>query len=235
MPKDWSKAVVAEAVGTFALIFVGVLSIAGVDIAGAVPGTTNLAAIGLAHGLTIAVMVAALGAISGGHFNPAVTFAFVLTGRMKMGVGLFYWLAQLAGAVLAAVLISLMYGPAQVATGTPQLNETVPFASGVVTEAVATFFLVLVVFGTAVDARAPKSVYPLAIGLTVALDIMAIGPLTGGAMNPARTFGPAVASGTWANHLVYWAGPLLGAACAAMLYQLVLADKTPAEPPAETA
>lgn len=229
MPKDWPKAVVAEAVGTFALIFVGVLSIIAVDVVGAPVGTRDLTAIGLAHGLAIAVMVAALGAVSGGHFNPAVTFAFVLTGRMKAGVGLFYWISQLAGAVLAGVLISLCFGPSMVAGGTPVLGDTVGSSAGVLCEAVATFFLVLVVFGTAVDPKAPKSVYPLAIGLTVALDIMAIGPLTGGAMNPARTFGPAVASGTWAGHWVYWAGPLFGGAIAGLLYQHVLADKTPAE------
>jgi len=227
VPKNWIKQAVAEAIGTFALIFIGVLAISGAGIAGA-PGTvTNLASIGLAHGLTIAVMVAALGAISGGHFNPAVTFGFVVTGRMSPAVGLMYWVAQLAGASAAAGILASLFGPAPVSGGTPDLAPSVGFAAGVVVEAITTFFLVLVVFGTAVDARAPKAVYPLAIGLTVALDIMAAGPLTGAAMNPARTFGPALASGHWANHLVYWVGPLLGGGLAAAIQHFFLMERPP--------
>jgi len=213
------KPLVAEFIGTFALIFIGVLSIAGVHIAGAPETMANLASIGLAHGLTIAVMVAALGAISGGHFNPAVTLGFVITRRMSPTKGLAYWAAQLTGASVAAFIIAAAFGPATVAGATPALAVDVSPVAGVVMEAITTFFLVLVVFGTAVDERAPKSVYPLAIGLTVALDIMAIGPITGAAMNPARAFGPALACGHWASHLVYWAGPLIGGAVAAIVYQ----------------
>jgi aquaporin TIP len=228
MPKSWMKLAVAEAIGTFALIFIGVLSISGAKIAGAPDTLTNLASIGLAHGLTIAVMVAALGAISGGHFNPAVTFGFVLTGRMSPAAGLMYWLAQLAGASVAAGILAMLFGSGPVSSGTPDLAPSVGFAAGVVVEAITTFFLVLVVFGTAVDERAPKAVYPLAIGLTVALDIMAAGPLTGAAMNPARTFGPALASGHWTNHLVYWVGPLLGGGLAALVQHFVLMERPPA-------
>ena len=218
----------AEAIATFALCFVGVLAIAA-------PGG-SLVTVALAHGLTIAVMVAAVGAVSGAHINPAVTFGFVITGRMGLAKGGLYWIAQLAGAAIAgflllaildgSVLATAVDGGAKgiVAGGTPQLGG-VDVMSGILLEVVTTFFLVFVIFGTAVDDRAPKYVFPLAIGLTVALDIMAIGPLTGAAMNPARHFGPALASGMWENVVVYWVGPLIGGALGAMTQHFVLMKK----------
>lgn len=224
---NWLKPALAEAIGTFALIFIGVLSISGANFGGAPEGIVNLVSIALAHGLTITVMVAALGAISGGHFNPAVTIGFVMTGRMNPVMGFVYWLAQLVGASAAGILLVALVGTDPVSIGTPDLGRNVSLSAGVVVEAVATFFLVLVVFGTAVDERAPKSVFPFAIGLTIALDIMAIGPLTGGAVNPARAFGPAIASGHWTNHLVYWTGPLIGGTLAAFVYQLFLMEQAP--------
>ena len=199
MSDNLGKAALAEAIGTFALIFSGVLAITGAKIAGAPDGFANLASIGLAHGLTIAVMVAALGAISGGHFNPAVTFGFVITGRLAPARGVVYWIAQLVGAALAGFLIVGLFGKDAAGNGTRIWAANVSVGAGIAIEAVTTFFLVLVIFGTAVDPRAPRNVFPLAIGLTVALDIMATGPLTGAAMNPARWFGPAVAAGHWAN------------------------------------
>ena len=230
MRNDWTRPVVAEAIGTFALIFSGVLAISGAKVGGAPGEVANLASIGLAHGLTIAVMVAALGAISGGHFNPAVTLGFVVTGRMSPARGALYWAGQLAGAAAAGLLMTALFGAERVKEGTPDLGKGGGLAAGVVTEAVTTFFLVLVVFGTAVDPRAPKSVFPLAIGLTVALDIMATGPITGAAMNPARTFGPALASGHWNNHAVYWVGPLVGGALAALLQHAFLLERAPTPP-----
>jgi MIP family channel proteins len=222
-----AKAFVAEFIGTFALIFSGVLAISAVGIVSA-PGTVaNLASIGLAHGLAIAVMVAALGAVSGGHFNPAITFGFVVTGRMPVTKGIAYWIAQLLGAAIAGYLMVFMYGHNAVSNGTPDLGANVSMTAGIITEAVTTFFLVLVVFGTAVDERAPKSVFPFAIGFTVALDIMATGPLTGAAMNPARTFGPAIASGHFAHHIVYWVGPLIGGALAGLIEHHFLFEKAP--------
>jgi MIP family channel proteins len=173
-------------------------------------------------------MVAALGAVSGGHFNPAITLGFVVTRRLSPATGLVYWLAQLAGATLAGLVVAALFGTGAVAAGTPGLSTGVSSASGAVLEAVATFFLVLVVFGTAVDGRAPKSVYPFAIGLTITLGILAIGTLTGGALNPARAFGPALASGQWASQLVYWIGPLIGGAAAALLEEHLLMER-PAE------
>ena len=223
MPVDRPRVFVAEFIGTFALVFVGVLSISAEQLTGAPAGTTApLIQIAFAHGLILAVMIAALGAISGGHFNPAVTFGFVITGRLKPLDGGVYWAAQLIGAVVAGFLLTFMGGESYVAAGTPAVAENVGIGMAIVMEAVCTFFLVLVVFGTAVDERAPKSVYPFAIGLTVAASIMAIGSITGAALNPARAFGPALATSEWNHHFVYWIGPLAGGAAAGLLQHLLL-------------
>lgn len=221
MQPSLGKQCAAEFIGTFALIFVGV---------GAIYHNAGLLAVALAQGLTIAVMVSATGGISGGQLNPAVTFGLLVGGQMDLRRSVAYWLAQLAGATVAAFLLLLVFTgqmdpkdqplPAAtiVANGTPTLAaKGVTFAQGVTIEAVLTFFLVFVVYGSAVDARAPK-IGGLAIGFTVALDILFGGPFTGAAMNPARVFGPALASGHWAGHAIYWLGPLLGAGLAGLIY-----------------
>jgi aquaporin Z len=224
-----ARALTAEAIGTFALCFIGILSINLDAITGA-EGTTSLVTVAFAHGLTIAVMVAALGALSGAHFNPAVTAGFVATGRMAPVRGAQYVGAQVAGAALASLLLAFLFGREVVAAGTPAVANNVHPVGGAVVELVTTFFLVLVVFGTAVDDRAPKSLFPLAIGLTVVLDIMATGPITGAAMNPARALGPALVGGMWEAHWVYWVGPLLGAIAAAFLqHRFFLAHAPSAE------
>jgi MIP family channel proteins len=219
------KQCVAEFIGTFALIFVGIgaihnnLPTAGVGLLG----------VALAHGLTIAVMVTATGAISGGQLNPAVTFGLLIGGQMNLKKSVAYWVAQLAGATVAGLLCAQLLGVDAVKDGTPDIDPTmavdaagnvhliVSTTKAIVIEAVLTFFLVFVVYGSAVDVHAPK-IGGLAIGLTVALDILFGGPLTGAAMNPARTFGPALASGHWNNHMVYWIGPMLGGALAGLIY-----------------
>ena len=210
------KPCVAEFIGTFTLIFVGV---------GAIYQNAGLLAVAFAHGLAIAVMVSATGAISGGHLNPAVSFGLWVGGKIDLPRLAAYWVAQLLGAVAAAFLLLYVFAqlPNQVpsdivAKGTPDLlREGISSAQGIVIEGVLTFFLVFVVYGTAVDGRAPK-IGGLAIGLTVTLDILFNGPLTGAAMNPARVFGPAVASGHWTNHAVYWIGPLAGGGLAGLVY-----------------
>ncbi|MBI3853696.1 MAG: MIP family channel protein [Verrucomicrobia bacterium] len=213
------KQCVAELIGTFTLIFIGVGAIYN-DGSNANVGLLGIA---LAHGLAIAVMVSATGAISGGHLNPAVTLGVYVGGKMDLPKAIAYWISQLVGATVAGImLVNLLGNAAQsgaqiVAAGTPDLGANVTKMQGIMIEAVLTFFLVFVVYGTAVDARAPK-IGGLAIGLTVALDILFGGPLTGGAMNPARTFGPALASAHWNNHLVYWIGPMLGGALAGLVY-----------------
>jgi MIP family channel proteins len=213
MQQPLLKQCVAELIGTFALIFIGV---------GAINANPGLLGVALAHGLTIAVMVSATAGISGGHLNPAVTLGLLVGRQIDSRKAIAYGISQLLGAVVAGILLVNLLGNAvhsgaeAVAAGTPDLDG-IGVVKGTLIEAVLTFFLVFVVYGTAVDPRAPK-IGGLAIGLTVALDILFGGPLTGAAMNPARTFGPAVASAHWNNHLVYWVGPMLGGAAAGLIY-----------------
>jgi len=224
-----SKALIAEFIGTFALIFIGVGAIATNYInRGGITGTAvELTAIALAHGFTIAVMVSATAAISGGHLNPAVTFGALLAGKIDSKNAVGYIVVQCLGAIFAASLIKLAI-PLQtlqaVGMGTPALgNGETPFM-GLIIEFILTFFLVFVVFGTAIDARAPR-LGGLFIGLTVALDILAGGSLSGAAMNPARYLGPALMGGGLQNFWLYWIGPLAGGGAAALLYHYTLEDK----------
>lgn len=219
MQPSLSRVLIAEAIGAFTLVFIGVLVTSAALLVGAPDGVITLTTAALAQGLAIGVMVAALGHISGGHFNPAITFGFVVSGRMDAGRGALYWLAQLAGAILAALILLPVIGRAAIGAGTPALVPGLGWIPGAILEAIGTFFLVYVVFGTVVDKRAPAGVYPLAIGLTIALCIMGFGLLTGGSVNPARAFGPALVSGEWSNQLVYWVGPLIGGGVAGALYQ----------------
>jgi aquaporin Z len=173
----------------------------------------------VAHGLILSIMVTATMRISG-HLNPAVTLGFLAARRIEPLMAMLYIVAQLLGALLAAYALKALF-PHDVATATrlggQSLAVDVTFAQGIFAEAIATFFLVFAVFGTAVDPHAPK-VGGFAIGLTVAADILAIGPLTGASMNPARSLGPAVVSGQYEAQGVYWIGPILGGLAAALLY-----------------
>lgn len=213
----------AEAIGTFGLIFFG----AGAILQQQATQTVGTTGIAVAHGLAILVGVYALGHISGGHFNPAITFGMWLTKRLGVGGAILYWIAQLVGASLAAWMLSFAYqgGPVDVHLGTPAIDPTISPRTGLALEAIMTFFLVLVVFGTAVDPRAPKGFAGLAIGLTITAGILVGGALTGGAMNPARAFGPALASQYWQDQWIYWVGPLLGGGVAAILYDRFLLQR----------
>ena len=218
MERDWPQRAVAELVGAFTLVFIGAGSIAV-----AAQGGGALVTVALAHGLAIAVMVSAVGHISGGHFNPAVTLGFLVTGRMTVALAWVYWIAQLLGAVLGALLLSWLVPNAltdPVNLGAPALGLGTGAGAGMVIEAILTFFLVWVVFATAADPRGTfTSIAGLAIGLTIALDICMGGPLTGAAMNPARAFGPELVDGDWTDAWVWYVGPLLGGAIAALAYQ----------------
>jgi aquaporin TIP len=213
--RDWLQRAVAELIGAFALVFVGAGSIA---VAGG-----DLLAVAFAHGLVIAVMASAVGHISGAHFNPAVTFGFLVTRRMAPGLAAVYWIAQFAGAVLGALLLTLVL-PNELTDpnglGAPALGAGIGAGSALVIEAVLTFFLVWVIFATAADPRGTfASIAGLAIGLTITLDILMGGPLTGAAMNPARALGPQLVQGEWADAWVWYLGPLVGGALAALLYE----------------
>ncbi len=223
-----SQKLVAEFIGTFALIFFGAGSIcADQYLHGA--GGLGLLGIALAHGLAIGIMVSALGHISGGHFNPAVTIGIWVTKRLNTIDALLYWAAQLAGATAAAFLLKTVIPEdiwRAVSLGTPELARDFPVWAGMSLEAVTTFFLVLVVFATAVDEKgAFRSIAGFGIGLTITLGILVAGPFTGAALNPARAFGPALAATHWAHHGVYWIGPLAGGFLAGLLYDSLYLKK----------
>lgn len=213
----------AEFLGTFTLCFIGQGAVCVHYITGS--ADSGLLQVALAHGLALVTMISALGAVSGGHFNPAVTFGFVVTGRQTMGSAACYWGSQLLGAVAASFLLRGFFSTAvwqATRLGAAQISPEINAGSAVVIETILTFFLVTVVWGTAVDERAPRGLAGMAIGLTVTMDIQMAGPLTGAAMNPARAFGPALANGVFDDHWVYWTGPLGGAALAAFLYSRFL-------------
>jgi MIP family channel proteins len=220
---------IAEFIGTFALIFAGVGSIcADQFLRTGGQGGLGLLGIALAHGLAIAIMVTSVGHISGGHFNPAVTIGFWVTRKISTFDGLTYWVAQLAGATAAAYLLRLLPFDvwSAVQLGTPDLASGISRTSGMVFEGVMTFFLVFVVFATAVDPKgAFNKVAGFAIGLTITMGALFGGPFTGAALNPARAFGPALAANHWSNHLVYWIGPLAGGVAAGWLYDTLFLSK----------
>ena len=219
-PLQEGRKLAAEALGAFALIFIG----AGAII---VTGGANLVAIAIAHGLAIALMISAVGHISGGLYNPALTIGLWATRRISTVSGILYIIAQLVGAVVAALALTLLFPDVmREATnlGTPGVSPGIDFVQAVGIEAIATFFLMTAVFGTALDPRGP-ALGGFGIGLVLTMDILAVGALTGAAMNPARAFGPALLSGTWDDHLVWWIGPIIGAVLAAVVYHYVFADE----------
>ena len=215
--QDRTRAYIAEGVGTFALVFIGAGSICMNEYTGHGLGLLGVA---MAQGLILSVAVTATAAISGGHLNPAITFGFFILGKMDRNLALRYAGAQLLGATLAGfslrwVFAEHVWRPARL--GTPDLAPDVTTIPGIFLEAILTFLLAFAFWGTLVDSRAPR-IGGFGIGLTLCTGILAGGPLTGAALNPARAFGPALASGQWGSHLVYWLGPLLGGAAAAFLY-----------------
>lgn len=210
----------AEFLGTFALCFVG----QGAIVMQQATGGGSLLVVAVAHGLALAVMISALSSWSGAHFNPAVTLGFVVTRRMSLTSAVTYWVSQLAGAIAASFLLrSVVPGEAGEAVhfGVPLLAAGVSASQGVLIEFVLTFFLVTAVWGTLVDERAPR-IGGFGIGLAVLMDTLMGGPLTGAAMNPARAFGAACASGVWTDHWVYWLAPMLGAVAAARIYKSLM-------------
>jgi MIP family channel proteins len=231
MNAQTGRSLVAEFLGTFALVFIGAGSIVTNQWT---KGAVGLGGIAAAHALVLAIMITALGHISGGHFNPAVTFGIWIARRISIGSAALYWVAQLLGAVVAGFLLLAVFPSEQwqpVHLGTPALGLGIGFAKGVLIEAILTFFLVLAVFGVAVDSRGSfKTVAGFGIGLVLGFDILLGGPLTGAAMNPARAFGPALASGYWQDDLVYWIGPLIGSAVASLVYgYLLIPRRAPSE------
>jgi aquaporin Z len=215
------KALIAEFIGTFALIFIGVGSIAADNLTFGQVGLTGIA---LAHGLTIAVMISATAAVSGGHLNPAVTIGLFTAKKIDLQNTIGYVIAQCLGALVAAFLIKLCVPTSilnSIGMGTPALADGITMSMGLITEIILTFFLVFVVYGTAVDRRAPQ-VGGLFIGLAVSLGILMGGPISGAAMNPARHLGPALLGGGLTNMWLYWVGPIVGGILAAQCYKRFL-------------
>lgn len=214
---EWVLPLIVEGIGTFTLIFVG---------AGAIIQTagTNLVAIALAHGLAIGLMVAAAGHISGGAYNPAVTLGLAIAGKLRPDKAVAYVVAQLIGAVVAALMLKAVF-PSElvdaVALGTPAVGAGFSAGNALLAELITTFFFLYIIFGVAVDRRGPVLIAPLVIGLAIAMDIFAIGGVSGAAMNPARWFGPALVQGEWSDWWVWIVGPLVGGALAAALYYYV--------------
>lgn len=230
----------AEAIGTFALCFIGAGAICITTMQGA--GYEGLIGVAAAHGLILSIGVSATMNISGGHLNPAVTFAMLITKRINIVDAIQYIIAQCVGGVIAGMLILFIFRGMEAPNGelvvhacqlgTPNFKSSViEAAPAALVEIMMTFLLVFAVFGTAVDPRAPK-IGGWGIGLTVGACIFLGGPLTGAALNPARCFGTGVVAALsdnfelfWSQQWVYWVGPIAGGAISAMIYQNLILDK----------
>ncbi len=213
-----ARSLVAEAIGTFTLVFAG----CGAIMVDAKTGALGHVGVAITFGLVIMAMIYAIGHISGAHFNPSVTLAFALTRHFPWPRVALYWAAQLAGALIAALLLRESLGDiAHVGATLPSGSDAQAF----LWESVLTFFLMFVIMAVATDTRAVGEAAAIAIGGTVGLDAMFGGPITGASMNPARSLGPAIAASDYTAIWVYLTAPLLGAALAAITYQVIRADE----------
>jgi MIP family channel proteins len=228
-----TQACVCEFLGTFALVFFGCASIivTGGSIGGQpimAPGTSGgLVTVALAHGLILSIAICSGMYVSGGLFNPALTLGMVVAGKKTFPEAVMFIVVQLLGAACAAGLLLVVLSPEVANSADVKLGATIGkltemrFFWGVIAfEAIGTFALMTSVLAATVDDRAHK-LGGFVIGLTLAAAILAIGPLTGGSLNPARTFGPAVSGSHWDMHWAYWLGPVAGACLAAVVYREV--------------
>jgi aquaporin Z len=213
----------AEFIGTFAFVFIGAGAAAVVGSGVGLPGIT---AIAFAHGLAIMAFAFAYGSVSGGHMNPAVTVGVLAAGAMSVGEAIGYIVSQLIGGIAGALLLRTVLGGAATGLGMPALAHnlalgattlTITPEAGFMIEALLGFFLVTVVLSTAVAGRA-GSLAPLAIGMTLTLNILMGGALTGAPFNPARALGPMVATGNFNDAWLYLTAPVVGAIVAALLH-----------------
>lgn len=223
------KRAVAELVGTFVLVFLGTGSVVSTVVFFKGVESAGLLLIGLAFGFAVLMMIYAFGHISGTHINPAVTIALWATGRFRSRDAAAYIVAQLIGALGASLVIVAIVGQRAVdaGLGSTLQGTGVNYGQAILSEAVTTFFLVLTIWGSAVDERAPKGFAGIAIGIVVAADIMVTGPITGASMNPARTFGPYLGetifggANHWSQFPIYLIGPIVGGLVAAFLYDYI--------------
>jgi MIP family channel proteins len=217
----------AEFIGTFGLVFAGP-GAAAVDVASG-GGVTGVG-VGMSFGLIVMAMIFALGHISGCHINPAVSIAMFATGRIPLARTAGFIAAQLAGAVLAGLAIVAIVGDdGQAGASVPRINGA---DAALYSELILTFFLAFVVFSVATDDRAQGAFAAIAIGGYVGFAATGWGPVANASMNPARSFGPAVAANAWDSHWVYWVGPIAGALLAAAVYETLRAPAVAGmEPP----
>lgn len=228
------KAALAEFISTLIFVFAGegsVLAYAkltdGADLTPA-----GLVGVAICHGFALFVAISVSANVSGGHVNPAVTVGLLFGGHITLLKGFLYWIAQLAGASVACLLLSVVTNGCT--TSPHALSSGEPVYAAIILEIVITFGLVYTVYATAADTKAKGNVgliAPLAIGLIVAANILFAGAFDGGSMNPARSFGPALVSGDWTNHWVYWVGPLVGGAIAGLVYELLIMGPEPTHQP----
>ncbi|XP_009346282.2 probable aquaporin TIP-type [Pyrus x bretschneideri] len=212
------KAYIAEFIATLVFVFAGVGSaVAYGKLTDASLDPAGLVAIAVAHAFALFVGVSIAANISGGHLNPAVTFGLAIGGNITILTGIFYWIAQLLGSIVASFLVKFV---TQLDVPTHALGAGVGAIEGVVFEIIITFALVYTVYATAADPKKGSlgTIAPIAIGFIVGANILAAGPFSGGSMNPARSFGPAVASGSYSNIWIYWVGPLIGGGLAGLVY-----------------
>ncbi|KAL6627015.1 hypothetical protein ACP70R_030741 [Stipagrostis hirtigluma subsp. patula] len=211
------RAVLGESVVTFLFVFAGVGSAMAAGKLGGDP-LVGLTAVALAHTMVVAVMVSAGLHVSGGHINPAVTLGLAVTGRITLFRSALYILAQLVASSVACLLLAFLTGGE--AMPVHALAAGMGAARGVAMEAVLTFSLLFAVYATIVDKRhAVGTLGPLLVGLVVGANVLAGGPYSGASMNPARSFGPALAAGVWAGHWVYWVGPIIGGLLGGLVYE----------------
>lgn len=227
-PRAW----LAESIGTFCLVFFGPISITLSVVAFGNGQLTPQAIlmIAFAHGAAIGLMVYAFGHVSGGHFNPAVTLSFLATKRISIKEAIAYIAFQLIGAVVAAAANKAILPMSEqvkygVQTGPSTLIGN-SVTSGLAVEIILTFFLVATIFMTVLHKKAAAGLYGFAIGGMIFLDHVIGVPLTGASMNPARTFGPALISGFWDYHWMYWVGPIVGGVIAGLIMNYVFIKKS---------
>lgn len=217
------KAYLAEFISTLIFVFAGVGSAMAYSklTSDAALDPSGLVAVAVCHGFALFVAVAVAANISGGHVNPAVTFGLALGGQITILTGLLYWIAQLLGAIVASYLLKVVTGG--LAIPIHSVAAGVGAVQAVVMEIITTFALVYTVYATAADPKRGSLgvIAPIAIGFIVGANILAAGPFSGGSMNPARSFGPAVASGNFSGNWIYWVGPLIGGGLAGVIYGYV--------------
>ncbi len=214
----FAKQLFAEFFGTFALVFVG----CGAIIVHTLTNAISHFGIALSFGLVVMTMISVTGHVSMAHFNPAVTFAFALTNYFPWKKVLPYWISQLLGASLAAALLEIFFGSIANLGATTPANTT---SQSFWLELLLTAILMFVILAVATDAKADGHHAAIMIGATVAMNALWAGPISGASMNPARSFGPALLSGTWQAHWIYWLAPLIGASLGALAYTLIHSEK----------